>query len=161
MLPAPDGGYPGFNTAEGDQALANIDLNDGVANTAVGANALLRFRHGADNTAVGKDALMTIVGTSTQGIYGNTAVGSGALPSTTGGNNIGIGNFAGVSLGAGSNNIYIGWVGPFSPFSESGVIRIGEGQTVTYIAGIRGASVANNLPVVIGTDGKLGHCHCG
>jgi hypothetical protein len=36
--PAPDGGYPGGNTAEGDNALH--DLTTGLNNTAVGASAL-------------------------------------------------------------------------------------------------------------------------
>jgi len=34
VVPAPDGGYPGFNTAEGQNALFN--LTTGAANTAVG-----------------------------------------------------------------------------------------------------------------------------
>ena len=34
VVPAPDGGYPGFNTAEGQNALFN--LTTGVGNTAVG-----------------------------------------------------------------------------------------------------------------------------
>jgi hypothetical protein len=33
--PAPDGGYPGFNTAEGDNALKNLNTAAGVGNTAV------------------------------------------------------------------------------------------------------------------------------
>ena len=36
---APDGGYPGANTAEGDNALFNLTTR-GIANTAVGSNAL-------------------------------------------------------------------------------------------------------------------------
>ena len=34
VAPAPDGGYPGFNTAEGQNAL--FSLTTGAANTAVG-----------------------------------------------------------------------------------------------------------------------------
>ena len=34
--PPPDGGYPGFNTAEGQNALFSVDTSTGVANTAVG-----------------------------------------------------------------------------------------------------------------------------
>ena len=34
VIPAPDGGYPGFNTAEGENALKN--LTTGSANTAIG-----------------------------------------------------------------------------------------------------------------------------
>ena len=36
--PSPDGGYPGANTAEGTDAL--FSLTTGIANTAVGLNAL-------------------------------------------------------------------------------------------------------------------------
>src|SRR5262249_58971938 len=38
VSPPPDGGYSGANTAEGDNALLN--LSSGIANTAVGFNAL-------------------------------------------------------------------------------------------------------------------------
>ena len=34
VVPAPDGGYPGFNTAQGEKAL--FGLTTGVGNTAVG-----------------------------------------------------------------------------------------------------------------------------
>ena len=38
--PAPDGGYPGGNTAEGINALHDVNTAVGINNTAVGANAL-------------------------------------------------------------------------------------------------------------------------
>ena len=38
VTPAPDGGYPNFNTAEGQNALQ--DLTTGAANTALGAFSL-------------------------------------------------------------------------------------------------------------------------
>ena len=38
VVPPPDGGYPGFNTAEGQKAL--FGLTTGVANTAVGWHSL-------------------------------------------------------------------------------------------------------------------------
>ena len=38
--PPPDGGYPGGNTAEGINALHDVNTAVGIANTAVGANAL-------------------------------------------------------------------------------------------------------------------------
>jgi hypothetical protein len=44
VVPAPDGGYPGFNTAEGQNALFN--LTTGIGNTAVGW-----FRSGGTRTA--------------------------------------------------------------------------------------------------------------
>jgi hypothetical protein len=38
----PDGGYPGFNTTEGDDALFNLTI--GIQNTAIGFNALFPGR---------------------------------------------------------------------------------------------------------------------
>src|SRR5438128_3170958 len=53
--PAPDGGYPGYNTAEGDGALFNL-ANGASSNTAVGFSAL--YSNGGENkTAVGLQAL--------------------------------------------------------------------------------------------------------
>lgn len=42
VTPPPDGGYPGGNTAEGDGALANVQISNvtGTDNTAVGFQAL-------------------------------------------------------------------------------------------------------------------------
>lgn len=36
VTPAPDGGYSGHNTAEGDNALFNLDTSQGLGNTAIG-----------------------------------------------------------------------------------------------------------------------------
>src|SRR5438046_10011086 len=57
--PPPDGGYPGGNTAEGDGALQNVTPNggDGVANTAIGFDALFSNTTGGYNTANGAYAL--------------------------------------------------------------------------------------------------------
>jgi hypothetical protein len=77
VSPPPDGGYPGQNTAEGDNALLN--LTDGVNNTAIGFNALLRDTIGSQNTATGFRALANNMGDQ------NTANGSEALSSNIGG----------------------------------------------------------------------------
>jgi Chaperone of endosialidase len=69
--PAPDGGYPGGNTAEGTDAL--LSLSSGTNNTAIGADALANNASGNDNTAVGFQALLLATGNH------NTAVGSEAL----------------------------------------------------------------------------------
>jgi len=55
VVPAPDGGYPGNNTAEGPNAL--FSLTTGINNTAVGANALLKTTDGGYNAAFGSRAL--------------------------------------------------------------------------------------------------------
>src|SRR5438094_9136686 len=51
VLPAPDGGYPNFNTAEGDNALSF--LTTGENNTAIGFRALYVNTTGSYNTAPG------------------------------------------------------------------------------------------------------------
>jgi len=76
VVPAPDGGYPGGNTAEGAQAL--FSLTTGGANTAVGFQALFRNTTGVDNAATGWRALFH----NTIGDV-NTANGAGALFSNT------------------------------------------------------------------------------
>src|SRR4029077_14175268 len=55
VSPPPDGGYPGQNTAEGDNALAS--LTGGGSNTAVGFAALQTNTTGGANTANGVFAL--------------------------------------------------------------------------------------------------------
>src|SRR5437762_4799316 len=87
--PAPDGAYAGFNTAEGFQALLNVNTAVGVFNTAVGAKALKADTSGAHNTAVGGQALLSNNGSS------NTAVGVNALvTNTTGSQNTAVGQGA-------------------------------------------------------------------
>jgi hypothetical protein len=92
--PAPDGGYPGGNTAEGQNALHSLTSGgyntaigflslysntQGSFNTAIGAGTLL-FNTGDNNTATGGTALLN----NTYGSY-NTATGVGALSSNTSG----------------------------------------------------------------------------
>src|SRR6266481_1504396 len=72
VSPAPDGGYPGANTAEGTDAL--FSLTTGIANTAVGLNALHDNTTGTHNVAVGASALAS----NTAGQQ-NTAIGTEAL----------------------------------------------------------------------------------
>jgi len=95
VVPPPDGGYPGFNTAEGQNAL--FSLTTGAANTAVGWRSLFSDTTGSFNTGVGAGALLlntadentgfgaaTLLFNSTGTL--NTAVGSAALLSNTMGN---------------------------------------------------------------------------
>jgi len=81
VTPAPDGGYPNGNTAEGFNAL--LSLTSGSNNTAIGDDALLRNTTGSNNTANGTGALnFNTTGSN------NTANGFQALLSnTTGGAN--------------------------------------------------------------------------
>ena len=71
VVPPPDGGYPGFNTAEGQNAL--FSLTTGSANTAVGWFSLGSLTTGSFNTATGAGSLL--FNTADQ----NTAFGAAAL----------------------------------------------------------------------------------
>src|SRR5512133_1780632 len=71
LAPAPDGGYPGGNTAEGQNAL--LGLTSGTYNTAVGLYSLLSLTDGTFCTAIGAGTLLA--NTADQ----NTAIGAGAL----------------------------------------------------------------------------------
>ena len=126
---------PGFNTADGTNALGSLTTGaansafgwfslfsnaDGSFNTAVGAGSLLS-NNASGNTAVGAAALLfdtsgsnnTAVGTSalannTAG-FEQTAVGYQALnASTTGGDNTAVGLFAMLNNVGGSSNTAIG-----------------------------------------------------
>ena len=77
VSPPPDGGYPGNNTAEGQKALLNLNVNNGINNTAVGWRALRTNVEGEFNTAIGSAALDANTGD------GNTAIGGAALFSNT------------------------------------------------------------------------------
>src|SRR6266581_344066 len=102
VVPPPDGGYPGGNTAEGQSALFN--LTSGGFNTGVGFLSLRSNTTGNFNTATGAGALL--VNTADQ----NTATGAGALLSnTTGDRNTATGTFALFNNTTGNSNTGEGW----------------------------------------------------
>ena len=87
VVPAPDGGYPGQNTAEGQSAL--LHLAGGTYNTALGWASLGFNVTGNYNTGVGAATLLNNTASE------NTATGAGALLSnTTGLENTANGAFA-------------------------------------------------------------------
>jgi hypothetical protein len=101
VVPAPDGGYPGGNTAEGQAAL--LSLTTGGYNTAVGFFSLSSNTAGAFNTAIGAGTLLANTGGN------NTATGAGALLSnSSGSNNTANGMFALLSNTTGNNNTATG-----------------------------------------------------
>jgi len=107
VVPPPDGGYPNFTTAEGDNALKH--LTAGVGNTAVGTFSLFSVTTGNFNTAVGAGSLDLNLGDS------NTATGAAALLfNTTGTQNTAIGTAALEFNGTGSNETAIGSSALFS-----------------------------------------------
>jgi hypothetical protein len=101
VVPAPDGGYPGGNTAEGQAAL--LSLTSGTFNTAIGFLSLRSLTDGQLCTGVGAGTLLANTGD------GNTAIGAGALLSnTTGPNNTANGAFALFSNTEGNANTATG-----------------------------------------------------
>jgi len=98
VLPPPDGGYDGDNTAEGTGAL--FSLTTGTENTAIGFDALVSNTTGDSNTATGSIALAS----NTTGVR-NTANGFATLNSnTTGERNTATGRAALVNNTTGNNN---------------------------------------------------------
>lgn len=101
VSPPPDGGYPNYTAAEGQNAL--LHLTTGVGNTAVGWSSLESVTTGNLNTAVGAATLFLNTAD------GNTAVGTAALLSNTTGINTATGTFALGSNSTGSNNTALGY----------------------------------------------------
>jgi hypothetical protein len=138
VLPAPDGGYPNGNTAEGTDAL--FGLTTGLDNTAIGGHALFSDTTGRGNTATGLDALKsnttgefnTATGlkalfSNTTGFF-NTATGPDALYfNTTGVSNTAIGINALHSNATANNNIGIGYNALFDNTTGSSNTAIGTG----------------------------------
>ena len=151
--PPPDGGYPGQNTAEGEDALFSLTI--GLNNTAVGYHALHDNTTGSQNTAYGMRALANTttgfsntaigyvaMGANTTGFF-NTAVGFGALAdNTTGSSNTATGwdalasNVAGIANTAnginalvfnssGSDNTATGYNAMWNNFTGSGNVANG------------------------------------
>jgi len=134
-----------FNTANGYVALSANTTGD--FNTAVGSQVLFQNTTGHHNTAIGVLAL----GLNVDGSQ-NTAIGVQALHQSTGKMNIAIGDNAGSALTIGKRNIYLGHPGAES---ESKTMRLGDGQTKTFIAGVTTAAVAGTN-VEIDANGQLG-----
>ena len=101
VVPPPDGGYPNFTTAEGQNAL--FSLTTGAANTAVGWHSLFSATTGSFNTGVGAGTL--VLNTSDA----NTATGTAALLlNTTGERNTANGTAALVNNSTGEDNTAVG-----------------------------------------------------
>ncbi len=137
VSPAPDGGYPGGNTAEGQNALSS--LTTGTYNTAVGLYSLLNATTGKFNTGVGAGTLLANTADE------NTATGAGALLSntTTGNSNTANGAFALFSNTNGSANIANG----------AGALQdntTGNNNTANGVAALEGNTTGNSTrPTVI------------
>jgi len=127
VVPAPDGGYSGFNTAEGQNAL--FSLTTGVANTAAGWYSLFSNTDGSFNTGVGAGTLLFNVGDQNTGDgVNNTAIGAAALLFNTGGSlNTAVGAQALLSNTGGSLNTAVGAQALASTNTGSANTAMGEG----------------------------------
>ena len=128
VSPPPDGGYPNFTTAAGDNALQALTL--GVGNTAIGTFSLFSVTTGNFNTAVGAGALD--LNTADQ----NTATGAAALLfNTTGTDNTAFGAAALESNDTGSFNTANGTFAMLSNTTGSDNTATGAGALVFNIEG--------------------------
>jgi uncharacterized coiled-coil protein SlyX len=156
VSPAPDGGFPGGNTAEGQNAL--LSRTTGGFNTAVGWFSLRSDTVGAFNTAIGAGTLLA--NTADQ----NTATGAGALLSnTTGSSNTADGAFALFSNTTGQFNTANGGAALQSNTTGNGNTANGAfallnnttGSGNTALGGGAGSSIttANNVICIGGEVG--------
>ena len=161
VVPAPDGGYPGFNTAEGEKAL--LGLTTGVGNTAVGWYSLFSNTDGSFNTGVGAGTLLFNVGDQSTGAgVNNTALGTVALLfNTTGFSNTAVGTQALFSNTIGYENVAAGYqalafnteghantaIGIKALFGNTA----GAGNTATGDGALR-FNTTGNINTAVGTD---------
>jgi trimeric autotransporter adhesin len=123
VSPAPDGGYPGGNTAEGQSAL--FSLTTGGYNTAVGFLSLRSNTTGQLNTAIGAGTLLANTADE------NTATGAAALLSNaTGGMNTANGAFALFSNTTGIENTATG--DDALVFNTTGVHNTADGALALF-----------------------------
>jgi hypothetical protein len=128
VVPAPDGCYPGFTTAEGCGALNS--LTTGAGNTGVGWRSLFLNTTGSFSTALGAGALLLNNGDA------NTAVGTAALLlNTTGPTNtaVGVGALSSNTFGGGSTAV--GYQALASQSGRGGSTAIGSGALASQTDG--------------------------
>ena len=141
VVPAPDGGYPGGNTAEGQAAL--LSLTSGGFNTAVGFLSLRSNTEGQFNTATGAGTLFANTGNQ------NTATGAGALLSnTTGANNTADGAFTLFTNSTGVSNTANGVSALSTNTTGSQNTAIGDGALYFNTMGSSNVALGKNA----GTD---------
>jgi Chaperone of endosialidase len=145
VVPPPDGGYPGSNTAEGTQALQS--LTTGVWNTALGFQTLFSDTTGSSNTATGVRALFSNV----NGVN-NTATGVYSLRfNTSGFNNTAIGWSALTTNSTGAHNTAVGVNALFRNTTASSNSAFGRDALFSNTTGVnnnafgRGALDANTI----------------
>ena len=136
VVPPPDGGYPGSNTAEGQNAL--LSRTTGTFNTAIGWFSLESGTAGNYNTGLGAATL--VLNTAGE----NTATGAGALLSnTTGSGNTADGAFALLSNATGFRNAATGRFALFN--NTTGSFNTAHGVDALYSNTAGDGNTANGL----------------
>jgi trimeric autotransporter adhesin len=134
VVPAPDGGYPGGNTAEGQAAL--FSRTTGGFNAAVGFVSLRADTTGSFNTAIGAGTLLA------NNADENTATGVGALLSTTtGGFNTATGAFALFDNTEGTFNCAFGWQAMLSNINGGSNTAIGNSTLQNNLTGFSNTAI--------------------
>jgi hypothetical protein len=141
VVPAPDGGYAGGNTAEGQSAL--FGRTTGGFNTAVGWFSLKSLTTGSFNTGVGAGTLVLNTGDE------NTATGVAALLlNTTGSFNTANGALALFNNTAGSGNTATGSGALQNNIADNntatGINALNSNTTGVFNTAIGGAALINN-----------------
>jgi len=153
VVPPPDGGYPGFNTAEGTKAL--FSLTTGAANTAVGWFSLSSNTDGSFNTALGAGTLLFNIGNQDAGDgVENTAIGTAALLfNTTGSDNTAVGTQALLSNTIGTYNTADGAFALFS--NTTGSVNTANGNQALFRNTTGGSNTAiGNVALYGNTTGS-------
>ena len=136
VVPPPDGGYPGGNTAEGQAAL--LSRTSGTFNTAIGFLSLRGLTTGNYNTGVGAGTL------ALNNAENNTAVGTGALLfNTTGEGNTATGAFALFSNTQGQFNTANGEFALYSNTIGERNTAIGDAALYRNTEGSRNTAIGN------------------
>ncbi len=147
VVPAPDGGYPGGNTAEGQTAL--LSLTTGGFNTAVGFLSLSSNTTNSFNTAIGAGTLLASTADE------NTATGAGALLSnTTGFRNTANGAFALFSNTIGFGNTATGREALFSNTGGNSNTAVGSGALISS-TGSSNTALGVNAGIAITTASSV------
>jgi hypothetical protein len=151
VVPPPDGGYPGSNTAEGTQALQS--LTTGVWNTALGFQSLFSDTTGSSNTATGLRSLFRNVNGAN-----NTATGVLALSQNTSGfNNTANGWSALTSNTTGAHNTAVG-VNALFYNTSSGNTAVGRDALFANTIGINNNAVGRGA-LDSNTNGNFNNAH--
>ena len=136
VVPPPDGGYPGSNTAEGQDAL--LSGTTGTFNTAIGFFSLRALTTASYCTGLGAGTLFANTAAE------NTATGAGALLSnTTGSGNTADGAFALLSNATGFRNAATGRFALFN--NTTGSFNTAHGVDALYSNTSGDGNTANGL----------------